>query len=577
MPLVPLTIPPGVVKPATPLLAKGRYWDANLIRWRSNKLLPVGGWQRITSTPLASTVRALFPFMANDGASLLMIGCESKLYVGEGATYVDITPTNFVSAETGAVGGYGAYNYGALLYGDDTDATYPRPLSQLSVPSFTWTMDNWGEDILSVASSDGRLFYYGPGNTQASVVGYSLIQTINRTSNVVTVTTTLDHTFRTGQTVTIAGVTNTSFNGTFTVTSTPTLTTFTYAQSMSNATSSGGDVTHAGTPINNRGVIVTPERHAVLFGMDGNSRRVGWSDAEDFAEWDFASATNTAGFFDLDTQSRIIMATSVREGTLIWTEDEAWLMRYIGLPYIYGFERIGFGCGLLAPRSFATFGGRCVWMGRENFWIYDGGYVKPLPCDVNEYIVNNMDPTSGKLYTHGAENGLFPEAWFWYPSNGSSVPDQYVIYNYAEGWWSIGSMTRTAASGASVFSYPTAADQNNDLFYHENGWTNNGASLVGDRWVESGSLNLQQGNNVMMVKQALTDSGYGYDSTALQFYTSYTPEGTETLSSVFSPKSNGYTDVRVSGREMRIRLESTQDAPWSIGETRLDLVPRGGR
>jgi hypothetical protein len=575
MPLVPLTIPPGVVKPATPLLAKGRYWDANLIRWRSNKLLPVGGWQRITSSPLDSAARCLFPWTDNNNDKWLMIGCDTKLYANDGSTYTDITPTGFVPL-TG-VGSYGAYYYGAELYGDDTDATYPRPPSLLDPDIFTWTMDNWGEDMLAVASSDGRLFYYGLGNTQASVVGYALISTISRTSNVVTVTTTLDHTFKTGQTVTIAGVTNTSFNGSFTITSTPTLTTFTYAQSMANATSSGGDVTHTGTPIDNRGVIVTPERHAVLFGMNGNPRRVGWSDAEDFAEWDFASATNTAGFFDLDTQSRIIMAVSVREGTLIWTEDEAWLMRYIGLPYIYGFERIGFGCGLLAPRSFATFGGRCVWMGRENFWIYDGGYVKPLQCDVNEYVLNNMDSTSGPIYTHGAENGLFPEVWFWYPSNGSSVPDQYVLFNYAEGWWSIGSMTRTAATGAGVFQYPIAGDQNFDLFYQENGWTDNGASLVGERWVETGSLNLQQGNNVMMVKQALTDSGYGYDSTQLQFYTSYTPEGTETLSSAYSPRADGYTDVRVTGREMRVRIEATQDAPWSVGETRLDLIPRGGR
>ena len=575
MPLVPLTIPPGVVKPATPLLAKGRYWDANLIRWRSNKLLPVGGWQRITSTPLASTVRALFPWRDNNNARWMMIGCDTKLYANDGATYTDITPVGFVPLTS--VGAYSAYNYGALLYGDDTNATYPRPASLLDPPSFTWTMDNWGEDVLSVASSDGRLFYYNPGNTQASVVGYSLIQTIQRTSNVVTVTTTLDHTFKTGQVVTIAGVTNTSFNGTFTITGTPTLTTFTYAQSGTNATSSGGSVTHAGTPTQNRGVIVTPERHAVLFGMNGNPRRVGWSDAEDYAEWDFASATNTAGFFDLDTQSRIIMATSVREGTLIWTEDEAWLMRYTGLPYIYGFERIGFGCGLMAPRSFATFGGRCIWMGRENFWIYDGGYVKPLPCDVGDYVISNMDSVTGGVITHGAENGLFPEVWFWYPSNGSSNPDQYVCYSYAEGWWSIGSMTRTAATGAGVFQYPTTADETYNLYYQENGWTNNGASLVGDRWVESGSLNLQQGNNIMMVKQALTDSGYGYDSTALQFYTSFTPEGTETLSSVYTPRSNGYTDVRVTGREMRIRLEATQDADWSIGETRLDLIPRGGR
>lgn len=575
MPLVPITLPPGVVKPATPLLAKGRYWDANLIRWRSNKLLPVGGWDRITSTPLASSVRALFPWTDNANEAWLLIGCDTKLYANKGTVYTDVTPANF--SPLAGDGGYGSWDYGALLYGNDTNPTYPRPASKLNPPNFTWTMDNWGEDVLSVSSSDGRLFVYHPNDSQAGVVGFSVITSISRTSNVVTVTTSLDHTFKVGQSVVIANVTNNSFNGTFTITSVPSPTTFTYAQPNTNATSSGGTVTHLGTPTANQGVVVTPERHCVLFGLNGNPRRVGWSDAEDYTEWDFASATNTAGFFDLDTQSRIVMATSVREGTIIWTEDEAWLMRYIGLPYIYGFERIGFGCGLIAPRAFATFSGRCVWMGRENFWIYDGGYVKPLPCDVGDYVINNMDPTAGAVYTHGAENGLFPEVWFWYPSNGSPNANQYVCFSYAEGWWSIGSMTRTAATGAGVFDYPIAADENYNLFYQESGWTNNGSSLVGERWVESGSLNLQQGNNVMMVKQALTDSGYGYNSTQLQFYTSFTPEGTETLSSVYTPRSDGYTDVRVTGREMRIRLEATQDAPWSIGETRLDLVPRGGR
>lgn len=575
MPLVPLSLPSGIVKPATPLMAKGRYWDGNLVRWRTNKLLPVGGWERITSSPLDSAARCIFPWRDNANDQWMLIGCDTKLYANNGSTYTDVTPVNFVPLSEG--GSYGAWDYGALLYGDDTDATYPRPASLLDPAVFTWSMDNWGEDVLSVASSDGRLFIYHPGDAQAGIVGFADISTISRTSNVVTVTTVLDHSFRVGQSVVIAGVGTASFDGTFTITATPLANTFTYAQSMSNASSTGGTATHLGTPTQSRAVIVTPERHCVLLGVDGASRRVAWSDAEDYAEWDFASATNTAGFYDLDTQSRIVMAASVREGTIIWTEDEAWLMRYIGLPYIYGFERLGWGCGIVAPRAFATFAGRCVWMGRDSFWIYDGGYVKPLSCDVGDYIFSNLDPNTGKAYVHGAENGIFSEVWFWYPETGSSVPNKYVIYNYAEGWWSIGEMTRTASAGAGVFKYPIAGDENFDLFYHEDGWTNNGASLVGERWVESGSLNLQQGNNVMMVKQALTDSGYGYDSTALQFYTSYTPEGAETLSSVYTPRSDGYTDVRVSGRDMRLRIESTQDAPWSVGETRLDLVPRGGR
>lgn len=61
-------------------------------------------------------------------------------------------------------------------------------------------------------------------------------------SNVVTVTTTAAHRLVTGAPVTVAGVTNTSFNGTFIITSVPSTTTFTYALTLANTTSTGGTV-----------------------------------------------------------------------------------------------------------------------------------------------------------------------------------------------------------------------------------------------------------------------------------------------------------------------------------------------
>src|SRR5712692_1872079 len=64
-----------------------------------------------------------------------------------------------------------------------------------------------------------------------------------RSSNAVTITTTAAHGFVAGQSVVIAGVTDTSFNGTFTIATVPSTTTFTYAQTGSNATSGGGTAT----------------------------------------------------------------------------------------------------------------------------------------------------------------------------------------------------------------------------------------------------------------------------------------------------------------------------------------------
>lgn len=69
------------------------------------------------------------------------------------------------------------------------------------------------------------------------------ILSVSRTSGVVTVTTINPTFFGFGQTVTIAGVADPSFNGTFAVTNGPTATTFTYSQAGPDAVSGLGSVT----------------------------------------------------------------------------------------------------------------------------------------------------------------------------------------------------------------------------------------------------------------------------------------------------------------------------------------------
>ncbi len=62
----------------------------------------------------------------------------------------------------------------------------------------------------------------------------------SRVSNVVTITTAAAHGFAVGETVVIASVTDSSFNGTFVIVSVPSGTTFTYSQTAGDATSGNG-------------------------------------------------------------------------------------------------------------------------------------------------------------------------------------------------------------------------------------------------------------------------------------------------------------------------------------------------
>jgi hypothetical protein len=71
----------------------------------------------------------------------------------------------------------------------------------------------------------------------------------NVATGIVTITTSSPHGLNIGQSITIAGVTDTSFNGTFTIQDVPTGTTLTYAQAGAAATSGSGTVT--GLPLSN--------------------------------------------------------------------------------------------------------------------------------------------------------------------------------------------------------------------------------------------------------------------------------------------------------------------------------------
>ena len=82
------------------------------------------------------------------------------------------------------------------------------------------------------------------------------ISAISRTTNVVTVTTSTSSGVQVGANVTIVGVTDTSFNGTFPVATQADSTHFTYLQAVADASSSGGTATPASAQVNYHGWLL---------------------------------------------------------------------------------------------------------------------------------------------------------------------------------------------------------------------------------------------------------------------------------------------------------------------------------
>lgn len=503
MPQLVLSLPAGVVRNSTPATSQGRWYDANLVRWRGGGLAPVGGWERLTGTALGSIPRAIRPWTDNSGVRHVAVACDNHLYVETSSVFFNATPTNFVGrTPSQQEGGYGADTYGTSTYGTPREGSVG-----IDVPPYAFSLSTWGQELLAVFGSDGRLLRWQP---------------------------TL-------------------------------------------STNIAAPIT--GAPSGNRAMVVTPERHVMLIGADGNPRRIAWSSREDYTDWNFASTTNTAGFLDVDGPAPLLGAAVVRDGVLVFSEADVWLVRYVGLPFLYGAERIGVGVAPISPLAVGVFGGQAAWMGHEGFWQYNGGAIQPLRCDVQDFIYDSLNRQYARFNVAGGPNGLFPELWWFYPDTNATDGEcnRYLIYNYAEDWWSIGSVGRSCVAEAGVYRYPLAADKAGNVYQHEVGYLAEGASRVGSVFAESGALSLGAGDRVMSISRAQPDSLEGPTASRLTIKGQFTREGAETQFGPYIARSDGYTDVRLSARDVRVRLEAAFDDNWTVGAMRLQVQPRGGR
>ena len=572
MTFMPLQLPPGIVRGANPDDAPGRWYDGSLIRWRDSIMEPVGGWAKVTTTALGSTLRRIHQWRRNNNLVMTLIGADSHLYSDVSGTYTNVAPGDMVALTTSTGGGYGASTYGSSTYGTPRSGT-----TSLSPLRPAWTMDSWGEDVLAVNSTDGRLFYYTSGSpgTAVTTVGVYSISTISRTSNVSTIVTTAAHNLTTGDLVKVAGVTDATFNTSSVSVTVTNSTTFTYANTGTNGSSTGGTVTDLLVPTGNRAVIVTPERFAMLLQCGGNTRRVGWSSREDYTDWNSASTTNTAGFLDLQTETPLVAGCKVREGTLIWSVNRAFLMRYVNLPYIYGADELG-TTQLYAPNAFAEFDGRCVWMDAAGFAMYEGGVMRPLASTLTDYVFSSIDPVYGPRVSHACANGKFNEVWFFYPSLGSSECDRYVMWNYIDNTWSMGALARSAGFPSGVGSYPLMTGVDKHVYQHENGWTYDTFD-VSNIFVASGTLNMPDAEQSLNISQVLPSNGGNYNLTNFSFYSRMAPSGAERTFGPYASRSDGYVDCRVTGRDVRIKISANAAGDWSIGRLRLKVGSAGGR
>lgn len=337
-----------------------------------------------------------------------------------------------------------------------------------------------------------------------------------------------------------------------------------------------------GAPTNNRSFIITPERHAMLFGLGGAANKFGWSDEEDDTDWDFPSLTSKANFYDLFPVAPIVAQQGFEGGTLMFTKEMAYLSEWIGLPYVYNYRPLGRISVPMSPDSICPTPKGVIWVAVDGWWIFDGSSPRVIPCDVWDFIEKYNSVPYSRFSAACVHLEAHGEVWWFFAgkaSDGSNMSPAgsntfYVLYDYRNDIWSTGKLNRVCGFNPANDRYPLMSD-GESVWQHETGFFYPDAEMP---WIESMNLNGSGGERFFTLKRLLPDvSG---DASAIRWRVNKTnarnPYDAGTLTPQRTQNGNGYVDIRETARDMRLRIEMVNNSDWgAVGPILMDAVSRG--
>ena len=277
----------------------------------------------------------------------------------------------------------------------------------------------------------------------------------------------------------------------------------------------------------------------------------------------------------------------------MFTAKKAYNSQYLGMPYIYNYVELGTNCTPWSPQSISSTSSMIVWMSKQGMFSFDGTSILPMNCLVRPWVDDDIDLLQVREQACMVHVGDFNEVWWFFPQDGQTKNSRCIIYSYKEGWWSMGRMARTAGITSSYTAHTIMAD---DLvaFQHEVPFAY--PVNVPLPWAETYDLNLTSGSMLTTVKQLIPDIDGAVQNVLYSLFyrmsRSVTVDANGNVIPVVEQQTplrqvrpNGFVDFRVTGRDIRLRIEigalpgqpRPEVRPVSVGQHLIDSVPRGDR
>jgi len=607
----------GIQRESTQYAETGAWYDADKVRFRAGKPENIGGYAKKVDVTFNGAGRDLITWSDNDQFKRAMFGTSQMLYQHNGDQIFDVTPVSasvtLASAFTCALsvntvtvsatahgrttGDFVFFTSSTTIGGNILLGTDTYPVSVINANTFA--IDVATTSSVAQSSSGGGTIHYLISNgvdNAATGLGYGAgsynagVSTVGgRAWNSPTSAGASDF---------FSQITQWSLDnwgedvvanrrgGTIYYFDSDASTSPLRAVKVSGSTNS--------TPTTVNSIIVSPnDRHLITLGTNQfgttasptgtyDPLTVRWSNQEDFTNF-VPSISSTSGEVILTDGTEIVGAKRSRNAVNIWTDNSLWAMSFVGPPFIFNFNQLGTNCGLIAPHAAIDYDGASIWMGHDNFYMFDG-QVKNLDCTVRRFVFDRLNIDQKDKIFCGI-NSEFKEVIWLYPSTNSNECDSYVIYSPTEGYWTIGSSIFTTFADKNTFSNTittgTVGTANN-LYNNEPDGVYTADGVSQPSFIESADFDIASGNDIMFLSRIIPDFDISDGSLSFSIKTKDFPESGTAREKPNPPHviTNATTkiDMRARGRQGRIRVScNAANTSWRWGSIRLAIQPDGRR
>ena len=625
MPLQKLQYRPGINRDVTSYTNEGGWVDSDKVRFRMGFPEKIGGWVKYSINTYLGSARSLFSWVALSGTKFLGVGTNIKYYIVEGNTFEDITPIRKTTTGSatfsvadgftvatvtdnthGAVAGdFVTFSDAASLGGNVTAAVLNQEFEIQSVTSsnaYTINISATGNSSDSGNGGGSTVAKYQIDcglDTQVGGTGWGA-GTWGRSTwgSAADVTTENELALWSEDNFGEDLLLNLRDSAIYYWDKSGGV-----AARAVNLTSLSGA---SDAPTISKQVMVSDNsRHVICFGANTIGTAVQdpllirFSSSESLTDWT-PTATNTAGDLRIGSGSKFVTALETKREIMVFTDTSLHSMQFIGPPFTFGINALATGITIMGPNAAVAIEDSIFWMGEGSFYTYQGG-TKALPCTVKEQVFFDFN-YSQKDKVYAAHNSEFTEITWFYCSNTNSVAnggdgqnDKYVTYNYGEGVWYYGTLSRTAFMDRGVNQYPIGA-QDGYLYNHEIGYDDDGSAMTAS--LESSPMDVGEGERMVFINRIIPDFTFQGSSTSgaapavnitlsMQDYpgSSYGQAETDTVtSSAISTTTVPFeqfttkADIRLRGRSFAMKVSSTgAGVRWRLGSPRINLRADGRR